>query len=293
MSCLGLVDAYRGGGDPSMPFAYRAVWACYENRAFGDRCCGVVPQEEVTRETGVTRSTVGLATAYLEQKGIIGVERRHRQPSIIRMLRTYQLANPVHENQAQSPPVSVGKSCTSEFSDRKSGPNPPDLVHENHAPLYPLESKKESTRESTRAPVSPDQNLDSDEPVARRVLETWNGVAEVAGLEPEPINDLRELQVAGWLRGQNLDDVIAALAKVRDTPFLRGEVTGFKTTFQWLMRPGKVAHVLRQDYGQFEVKPRKTPWQQKQSDHAESQAELNALWARMRAEREAREGVAA
>jgi hypothetical protein len=309
MSCLGLVDAYRGGGDPTMPFAYRAVWACYENRSFARRCDDLT-QEDVAAEIGASRSTVGLATADLAERGIIRVERRRRRPPVIHLLRTYTNSETrpepgplTPENHASTRPVDDRNSgATGPVDVGNSGANPAELTPEIQAPLYPPERKKESTRvESTRARGSFSRD-EIDAKVAeanaglRQAMTAWNEMVVGSLLPRVAINDDLPPTAIRAMMAVPVADVLAAIAKVGVTPHLRGETgTGWEgATFEWLMRPGKVDHVLRKTYPRFAQ--RKTPSQQKADEYAEVKAKLNATWARMRAERVAAgdgEGVSA
>jgi hypothetical protein len=127
-------------------------------------------------------------------------------------------------------------------------------------------------------------------------MTAWNEMVVGSLLPRVAINDDLPPTAIRAMMAVPVADVLAAIAKVGVTPHLRGETgTGWEgATFEWLMRPGKVDHVLRKTYPRFAQ--RKTPSQQKADEYAEVKAKLNATWARMRAERVAAgdgEGVSA
>lgn len=287
MSCPGLIEAMRSDYPPHV----RLVWLCLENHAHGVTRRWDMTDKAISAEMHLSTDSVSRAVAILERDGILQVTRRQWQASTFQMLRTYDKPAPLPADRepVTAPLPADSGAPTAPLPADSAAPLPADSV--THQVSNP--PRKKETHQETQTPESGSARdvVIAEPSVARKVLDTWNGVAEEAGLQPEPVNDLRELQVARWLQAVPLDDVLAALAKVRVTPFLRGEINDWKVTLQWLMKPGHVHRVLTTSYKQNE--PRKPAYLQKQADYMATLGDLNDHWARMRAERQAREGVPA
>jgi hypothetical protein len=86
-------------------------------------------------------------------------------------------------------------------------------------------------------------------------IESWNSLAKDIGLpivQRQGHTRLKALALrieeAGGIDGWN-----ACLAKVRDSPFLRGQVNGnghenFRCTFDWLLKPANFTKIMEGNY---------------------------------------------
>lgn len=98
-----------------------------------------------------------------------------------------------------------------------------------------------------------------ENPIRHAIAEMWNAFAPANGLTSAlRMNEKRVIHANAVLRDWKINELDAALSKLRVSDFLMGKNDrGWKADFDWFIRPGTISKILEGKYdnkGQTEIK---------------------------------------
>ena len=122
----------------------------------------------------------------------------------------------------------------------------------NFPPEKDTEKDKESdTEKDTDSFTEPEGSVCRTKDV-RRIQKAWNELG-LKQLVKIPSDSKRGVMLRARVREYGVDAVLEAIAKVRDSPFLKGQNTrNWVITFDWLIKPNNFIKVLEGNYDKEE-----------------------------------------
>jgi hypothetical protein len=190
--------------------------------------------DKIAERTGLPRKKLSALTRGLVKKGVVTVI--HKGNSSNRYIVHYEeppARNQLGASPEEGPTIGESVPCTGAQTDQESN-QPIEQLNDRGAP--PKIAEGPTAAELAEA------------------VEQWNRLAKAYGLAI--VNDLNP-KICVRLRtclakNGGLVAWETCLREIENSPFLLGQKTNFKVTFEWLIMPNKFSKVARGKYRQFQ-----------------------------------------